>query len=36
MRNNELITGIRQDVAINIYGEDLDVLAEEAVQGLRR
>ena len=30
MRNNELITGIRQDVAINIYGEDLDVLAEEA------
>lgn len=26
MRNNELITGIKQDVAIKIYGEDLDVL----------
>ncbi len=27
MRFNELMTGIRQDVAIKIYGEDLDVLA---------
>lgn len=26
MRNNELITGIKQDVAIKIYGEDLNVL----------
>ncbi|MDR0833958.1 MAG: efflux RND transporter permease subunit [Candidatus Symbiothrix sp.] len=30
MRFNELITGIRQDVAIKIYGEDLDVLAAQA------
>lgn len=30
MRNNELITGIRQDVAVKIYGEDLDVLSEQA------
>ncbi|WP_419699916.1 CusA/CzcA family heavy metal efflux RND transporter [Mucilaginibacter sp. NFX135] len=30
MRFNELMTGIRQDVAIKIYGEDLDVLANEA------
>lgn len=30
MRNNELITGIRQDVAIMIYGNDLDVLAASA------
>ncbi len=30
MRNNELITGIRQDVAVKIYGEDLDVLCEQA------
>lgn len=30
MRFNELMTGIRQDVAIKIYGNDLDVLANEA------
>ncbi|GHS87290.1 hypothetical protein FACS1894201_08530 [Bacteroidia bacterium] len=30
MRFNELITGIRQDVAIKIYGEDLDILAAQA------
>lgn len=30
MRNNELITGIRQDVAVKIYGEDLDRLAQLA------
>ena len=30
MRFNELMTGIRQDVAIKIYGDDLDVLALEA------
>jgi len=30
MRFNELFTGIRQDVAIKIYGEDLDVLAVQA------
>lgn len=30
MRNNELITGIKQDVAIKIYGEDLNVLSSLA------
>lgn len=30
MRNNELITGIKQDVAIKIYGNDLDVLEASA------
>ncbi|NEV93151.1 CusA/CzcA family heavy metal efflux RND transporter [Psychroflexus sp. YR1-1] len=29
MRFNELITGVRSDIAIKIYGEDLDVLAEK-------
>lgn len=32
MRFNELMTGARQDVAIKIYGEDLDVLAHYAAQ----
>jgi heavy metal efflux system protein len=35
MRNNELITGIRQDVAVKIYGEDLDVLTEQAARVAR-
>lgn len=30
MRFNELMTGARQDVAIKIYGEDLDVLTQQA------
>ena len=30
MRFNELMTGIRQDVAVKIYGDDLEVLALEA------
>ncbi len=30
MRFNELMTGIRQDVAVKIFGEDLDVLLEYA------
>ena len=30
MRNNELLTGIKQDVAIKIFGNDLDVLANQA------
>lgn len=30
MRNNELITGIRQDVAVKIYGEDLGELTRQA------
>lgn len=30
MRFNELMTGIRQDVAIKIYGDDIEVLQSEA------
>lgn len=30
MRFNELMTGARQDIAIKIFGEDLDVLASKA------
>lgn len=30
MRFNELITGVRADLAIKIFGEDLDVLAQKA------
>ncbi|MDN3204412.1 CusA/CzcA family heavy metal efflux RND transporter [Algoriphagus sediminis] len=30
MRFNELMTGIRQDVAVKIFGEDLDLLASKA------
>ncbi|HMI64012.1 MAG TPA: efflux RND transporter permease subunit, partial [Puia sp.] len=30
MRFNELMTGIRQDVAIKIYGDDLDILTGQA------
>lgn len=32
MRFNELITGAKQDVVIKIYGEDLDVLTDEAAK----
>ncbi|ACU04884.1 CusA/CzcA family heavy metal efflux RND transporter [Pedobacter heparinus] len=32
MRFNELMTGVRQDVAVKIYGEDLDVLAQQAAK----
>ena len=30
MRFNELLTGIREDIAIKIYGDDLDILADKA------
>ena len=30
MRFNELITGVREDVAVKLFGEDLEVLAEKA------
>jgi len=30
MRFNELMTGIRQDVAIKVFGDDLEVLSEKA------
>ncbi len=29
MRFNELITGVRADIAIKVYGEDLDILAKK-------
>ncbi len=32
MRFNELITGVRSDIAIKIFGEDLDYLNEKAVE----
>lgn len=35
MRFNELMTGIRQDVAVKIYGEDLEVLKSEAAEVAR-
>ncbi|NYJ28128.1 CusA/CzcA family heavy metal efflux RND transporter [Allomuricauda sp. ARW1Y1] len=30
MRFNELLTGVREDIAIKLFGEDLDVLASKA------
>jgi cobalt-zinc-cadmium resistance protein CzcA len=32
MRFNELITGVRADLAIKVFGEDLDVLARKALE----
>jgi len=32
MRFNELLTGVREDVAIKLYGEDLDILASKAAE----
>ncbi len=32
LRFNELMTGVRQDVAIKIYGEDLEILAAQAAK----
>ena len=32
MRFNELITGAKQDVVLKIYGDDLDVLSDEAAK----
>lgn len=30
MRFNELLTGVREDIAVKLYGEDLNVLADKA------
>ncbi len=30
MRFNELLTGVREDIAIKLYGDDLDVLSDKA------
>ena len=35
MRFNELITGVRADIAVKVYGDDLDYLNEKALQYLR-
>ena len=35
MRNNELLTGIKQDVAIKIFGDDLAVLSSQAARVAR-
>ncbi len=35
MRNNELLTGIKQDVAIKIFGDDLEILSMQA-QNVKR
>lgn len=32
MRFNELVTGVRSDIAVKIFGEDLDYLAEQAAE----
>ncbi|MDR9442846.1 MAG: CusA/CzcA family heavy metal efflux RND transporter [Schleiferiaceae bacterium] len=32
LRFNELLTGVREDVAVKLYGEDLDVLAQKRGQ----
>ncbi len=32
LRFNELLTGVREDVAVKLYGEDLDILARKAAE----
>ena len=35
LKFNELMTGVRSDVAIKIFGDDLDLLADKAVEAIR-
>lgn len=35
LRFNELLTGVREDVAVKLYGEDLDILAKKAQEMAR-
>ncbi len=35
LRFNELLTGVREDVAVKLYGEDLDILAAKAQEMAR-
>jgi cobalt-zinc-cadmium resistance protein CzcA len=35
MRFNELISGTRSDIAVKVFGEDLDVLARKAREMLK-
>ena len=32
MRFNELITGVRSDIAIKIFGDDLDYISQKAIE----
>ncbi len=32
LRFNELLTGVREDVAVKLYGDDLEILAQKAVE----
>ena len=32
MRFNELLTGVREDVAVKLYGDNLDILASKAIE----
>ena len=35
MRYNELMTGVKSDIAVKIYGEDMDVLAEKSAEAAK-
>jgi len=35
LRFNELMTGVRSDVAVKIYGEDLNILAEKSKEAIK-
>ena len=35
MRFNELLEGVREDIAIKLYGEDIDILSQKAKKYLK-